>query len=216
MMMTLLVAQQEGDVVRVPKWPMDLAAFRRWARSGEFPHRGLYAFLNGSLWIDPSDELESHNQVKTEICSVLVNAVKDPSVGRIFSDRIGLTNVDADLCTEPDGMFARSASLHDRRVRLTRRANLPELIGSPDMVLEVISPTSAQKDALLLRDLYWRAGIPEYWLVDPALRMLQRHVLRDGQYAIVEAVGDSTIFKPDSFPGLKIPLARLWSLHGKS
>jgi Uma2 family endonuclease len=35
------------------------------------------------------------------------------------------------------------------------------------MVLEVVSPSSARKDTVDLLDLYWRAGIPEYWLVDP-------------------------------------------------
>jgi Uma2 family endonuclease len=41
-----------------------------------------------------------------------------------------------------------------------------ELLGTPDMVLEVISRTSVRKDTEVLRELYSRAGIPEYWLVD--------------------------------------------------
>jgi Uma2 family endonuclease len=41
-----------------------------------------------------------------------------------------------------------------------------ELEGTPDMVLEVVSPSSVQKDTVELRDLYWRAGVNEYWLVD--------------------------------------------------
>jgi Uma2 family endonuclease len=35
------------------------------------------------------------------------------------------------------------------------------------MVLEVVSPSSVRKDTVDMLDLYWRAGIPEYWLVDP-------------------------------------------------
>jgi Uma2 family endonuclease len=50
------------------------------------------------------------------------------------------------------------------------------------MVLEVVSTTSERKDTMTLRDLYWRAGIPEYWLVDargeePAFAIL-RHGAR--------------------------------------
>ena len=41
-----------------------------------------------------------------------------------------------------------------------------ELVGSPDWVLEILSPSSRRKDTKLLREAYFRAGIPEYWLVD--------------------------------------------------
>src|SRR5256885_8764701 len=41
-----------------------------------------------------------------------------------------------------------------------------ELEGTPDMVLEVVSESSVQKDTKRLRQLYWQAGIREYWLVD--------------------------------------------------
>ena len=34
------------------------------------------------------------------------------------------------------------------------------------MVLEVVSSSSVEKDTIILRDLYWQAGIREYWLVD--------------------------------------------------
>src|SRR5207245_883200 len=42
-----------------------------------------------------------------------------------------------------------------------------ELIGSPDMVLEVVSPTSVEKDTVRLVELYHRARVREYWLVNP-------------------------------------------------
>src|SRR5206468_3586568 len=41
------------------------------------------------------------------------------------------------------------------------------LEGTPDMALEVVSPGSVKKDTVDLVDVYWQAGIPEYWLVDP-------------------------------------------------
>ena len=40
-------------------------------------------------------------------------------------------------------------------------------MGIPDMVLEVVSPTSRHKDTVTLRGLYHRANIPGSWLVEP-------------------------------------------------
>lgn len=46
------------------------------------------------------------------------------------------------------------------------------------MVLEVVSRKSVQKDTVTLRDRYWRAGIPEYWLVDARKTPLSFDMLR--------------------------------------
>ena len=53
-------------------------------------------------------------------------------------------------------------------MRLVEREGqgIMELEGTPDQVLEIVSKSSVRKDTVLLRDLYFKAGISEYWLVD--------------------------------------------------
>jgi hypothetical protein len=46
----------EGRSVRVPAWVHDLASFRRWAWSDEFPDTGRICFLDGEVWIELSRE----------------------------------------------------------------------------------------------------------------------------------------------------------------
>jgi Uma2 family endonuclease len=41
-----------------------------------------------------------------------------------------------------------------------------EIVGSPDWVMEIVSPRSIKKDKVLLREAYFKAGVGEYWLVD--------------------------------------------------
>jgi Uma2 family endonuclease len=82
--------------------------------------------------------------------------------------------------------------------------------GHPDLVVEVISPGTGRVDRLLKRDAYAGLGVPEYWIIDPELRMLERLILRDGLYAIAEGHSDDATFRPASFKGLEIPLAELW------
>ena len=53
-----------------------------------------------------------------------------------------------------------------------------EIEGVPDMVLEVVSPKSVRKDKVVLRELYWQAGVPEYWLVDVRGQRLDFDILR--------------------------------------
>lgn len=185
--MTVFVAQDEAQAVEIPAWVRDLSSFRRWATSEDYPRRGQYAWLGGHLWADPSMERERHNQVKAAISYVLGPLALQEGIGRFYVDGMGLANAAADLATEPDGMFVSHASLKGGRVRLERREDSLEVVGSPDMVLEVVSPTSVQKDTVLLRDLYWRAGVREYWRADPRREDLVFDILRRGPKGFVAA-----------------------------
>jgi Uma2 family endonuclease len=82
--------------------------------------------------------------------------------------------------------------------------------GHPDLVVEVLSPSSRRYDRVTKLGWYAQLGVPEYWLVDPEMRTLERLVLRDGAYVIVTALADREPFRPDSFDGLELPLAKLW------
>ncbi len=81
--------------------------------------------------------------------------------------------------------------------------------GRPDLVIEVISPSSQRYDRVTKLRWYAQLGIPEYWLVDGTARTLERLVLR-GAYVIAASLAEDETFRPESFEGLEIPLAKLW------
>jgi Uma2 family endonuclease len=153
--------------IRVPEWVQDLDSFRRWTRSDEYPDQGEISFLGGLLWVDPSMERDVHNQIKTECTITLGGLVKVGRLGRFYADNMRLVHPEAGLSTEPDAMFVSQESLQRQRVQLQQGKDSLELVGSPDMVLEVVSPTSVEKDTVHLFDLYHKAGVREYWLVNP-------------------------------------------------
>lgn len=176
-----LSAVNVQDAVRIPAWVADLESFRRWARSGAMPENGWFSFLNGELWVDLSmEKFFTHNQVKDAFSelSVLVRASQS---GYYIPDRMLLSNSAAGLATEPDAAFAFWETMRSGKLRLlegTAQDRFIELEGTPDMVLEILSNTSVRKDTKILRDLYWRAGVREYWLVDALQTPLRFDILR--------------------------------------
>jgi Uma2 family endonuclease len=174
---------------QIPKEVVDLSSFRRWARSSHFPRRGRFSFLDGKLWVDMSpEELYSHNQAKGEISIVVGALVKKLRLGRFFHDRTLLSHVRAGLSTEPDGVFLSWDAWESRRIRLVRGSEgYMELKGTPDMTLEVVSKSSVRKDTVVLRRLYWQAGIPEYWLVDARGEKPSFEILRCARSGYVES-----------------------------
>jgi Uma2 family endonuclease len=165
-MSTIVLYENE---VHIPDGINTLAAFRRWLRSDGFPDAGRICFLQGQPWVDMSKEqIFTHNQVKQEFNLVIGSLAKTEGLGRYFPDGMLLTNDHANLASQPDGTFVTNRSFATRRVRLVEGENegYLEMHGSPDMVLEVVSASSVEKDTQTLPDLYWQAGIKEYWLVD--------------------------------------------------
>ena len=192
---TYIPRDRSGELV-VPSSAHTLAGFREWALSEDFPDRGQMTFAGGELIIDMSPELfETHNLIKTEITAVVYGLVKARRSGHVFSDRFLFSNSAAGVSTEPDAMFVAFATHRSGRCQLLR-ASRPgvgeELVGSPDWVLEILSPSSRRKDTKLLREAYFKAGISEYWLVDALGEEINFQVLVSGAdgYVAVEAQDD--------------------------
>jgi Uma2 family endonuclease len=174
------------ETVRVPDWVKDLESFRRWYLSDDFPNSGVISYIQKEVWLDLKMEELAHNQVKGEIASILTILVKKNRLGIYFQDRFRLINWKADLSTEPDGMFVLWDTLQNDQAKLVEgEKGWIELEGTPDMVLEVVSPSSVKKDTIKLRKSYWQAEIPEYWLVDVRNNRASFEILRYSSHRYV-------------------------------
>jgi Uma2 family endonuclease len=176
-----------AEVGEIPPDIVDLDSFRRWARSDEFPEEGRFSYLHGEIWVDLGmEQLLLHNQdkqVKARFNLVLRDLVGDEKLGYFFPDGTRFSSLDVDLSTQPDGLFVSYDAVQDLRVRFIEGAQhgYVEVVGSPEMVLEVVSNKSVQKDTKVLRELYWAAEIPEYWLVDARKGAARFDLLRRGK-----------------------------------
>ena len=79
---------------------------------------------------------------------------------------------DVDCILQPDLMVVCDQSKIDRH----------GVHGAPDLVIEILSPGTARYDKLIKFNLYQRAGVQEYWLVDPITRTVCVYVLEEGSY----------------------------------
>lgn len=159
------------DRIEVPETVFDLAGYRDWIKSDAYPDEIRTTYVDGEVLIDMSPEaLERHNKVKTAITAAIAEWVDSRDSGEVYSNRTLVTHEAASLSVEPDLTFVSWASFEQGRVRLVAKAGTSgdsvELVGSPDLVVEIVSDSSVRKDRILLRDAYGRAGVGEYWLID--------------------------------------------------
>jgi hypothetical protein len=97
----------ESEHIVIPVWVNDLASFRRWTNSDDFPEHGRICYLAGEIDIDLCREpIFTHVAVKGEIAAVLGQRVKNADRGLLLGDGARLSNVEADISVIPDALFA--------------------------------------------------------------------------------------------------------------
>ena len=127
--------------------------------------------------------LASPSDVHQTICAELLRQLANYLVGkqckvfpapfdvRIFEED-GDSPDDVDTVLQPDLMVVCDQNKVDQR----------GVHGAPDLVIEILSPSSLRCDRLVKFNLYQKAGVREYWIVDPDSRTVSVYTLEDGAY----------------------------------
>lgn len=104
---------------------------------------------------------------------------------------------------QPDIAFFQSSRRH--HVQLDRVTRVP-----PDVVVEVVSPSTAWNDLGRKKATFARFGVAEYWLLDPHIERLERHSLSDRDYALTFAAGPNEQFRSEILRDFSCPVDSLF------
>ncbi|MEW5784034.1 MAG: Uma2 family endonuclease [Bacillota bacterium] len=169
----------------------------------KIPEEPGYRFeiLEGILVKEPSPTMR-HQRVSRELGYRLITFFNhfDPE-GELFFAPLDVTLTTSNVL-QPDLLFVSGA-----RKEVMRKERID---GPCDLVVEIMSPTNRRKDRLRKMEIYRKAGIPHYWLVDPEENTLESFVLRDGNYALVFVGGPGDTFTHPEFPGLDLDLDKVF------
>jgi Uma2 family endonuclease len=135
----------------------------------------------------------THGAAKAEIATELQVRVTRPGLGSVFVDRARIASGPAQLSVEPDVVVVLWETIDTGKVRLVPKKRSAdrylETEGGPDVVVEVVSDSSVDKDLERLPPLYAAAGVPELWLTDARGANLRFDILtlQGGSYRPVAA-----------------------------
>src|SRR5215203_7270789 len=86
--------------------------------------------------------------------------------------------------------------------------------GSPDLVVEVLSPSTRYRDLGAKKRCHAAAGVPHYWIMDRRQRTLTARRLGQDGYHIAGVYGPGDTFTPNRFPGPRIVIEGLLDSRG--
>ena len=182
----------------VPGPPQGSWTYDDYAALPEDGHR--YEIVNGVLVMAPAPSPE-HQEIVLEIASYLRTHVKLAGLGRVFP-----APVDVDLGSknvfQPDVVVVLNAHLD--------RVAAKKIVGAPDLVVEVVSPGSGVMDRIAKYAVYARAGIPEYWIVNPLRETIEVFVLGDGEYHSLGVFQRQDMLPSRVVPGLPVRVGQFF------
>lgn len=164
--------------------------------------------IDGEIFLMAPAPSRGHQRISFEICRQLGNylegkrcqAYSAPFDVRLF-EKDGDTPEDVDTVVEPDiTIVCDRGKLDDHGCK-----------GAPDMVVEILSPSTRRHDRLVKLGLYQRAGVREYWIVDPENKAVQVLLLSNGLLLPHEDYGRGDVAKVNVLDGCFIELEKVFS-----
>ncbi len=135
-----------------------------------------YEVIFGALYMSNTPDL-LHQVVVTNIPQVLGPFVKAGRRGRLLVAPFEVRLPGIAQPVQPDALFVRA----ERREIVTAQS----VDGAPDLVVEVLSPSTARVDRAVKFSAYEQAGVQEYWMVHPKARFVEVFVLEGGGYVLL-------------------------------
>jgi Uma2 family endonuclease len=130
-----------------------------WQDAQLMPEDGKrYEAIDGELYVTPAPFLR-HQWIAGNLAAALRQLLMEPGHGWVFSAPIGVEFPETEEGVQPDIIFVstgHSQHLVEEGIR-----------GAPDLVVEILSPGTAERDRTIKLKLYRRHGVAEYWIADP-------------------------------------------------
>ena len=117
-----------------------------------------YEFIGGRLYVTAAPVIR-HQRISKRLEAALVRVLEDPGHGEVFYAPCLVEFPGVGDRVQPDLLFVSD----ERREIIGEK----QVLGAPDLVVEILSPSTAHRDRGIKLDLYARSGVRQYWIVDP-------------------------------------------------
>ncbi len=160
-----------------------------------------YEIIEGVLYVANAPSIE-HQYIVLKISGRLDLFVTEKKLGMVLTAPIEVHLSETTKPVQPDVLFIRTENQPTLGAKF--------FAGAPDLIVEVISPSSIRTDRHIKFDTYERFGVAEYWLVDSKARAVEVHTLARGEYALLGQYTGDEVITSQVLAGLEIVAGSLF------
>lgn len=170
----------------------------------QFPDDGQrHELIDGEHYVTPSPNIR-HQRISKRLFLLIEVWLQDHPLGEIFYAPLDVRFSMFDV-VEPDLLYVSN----ERAEALLAGEHVT---GSPDLIIEIASPSTRQRDETIKRRLYERSSVLEYWVVDPDIDVIRVYTRNADRFArpveLSREAGD--VLTTTLMPGLEIPLSHVF------
>ncbi len=162
-----------------------------------------YELIDGRLYMAPAPSWE-HQESSANLLSMLRDFVRANELGRVVASPIDVFLSDGDVL-QPDIVF-----ISNERLEIIRSDGLHS---APDLVVEVLSPSTARIDRTLKRERYAMFDVKEYWQADPIARTIIVLRARDGAFEQAGVFTEGMTIEMPLLPGLRVDVSAVFDYY---
>ena len=183
---------------------MVAAAPKKWTYD-ELPHDEEHPVecYDGELF-DMTSPLIQHQRIVLRLVMAIENWVQTNG-GEVFVGPVDLLIAPSRFLV-PDLCFYSAARAGERIEREDGRC----LVSPPDLVVEVVSPSTARNDRVRKMRIYAAFEVSNYWIIEPERGTVEAFSLRDNSYFLQDGFADEDTLRAPFFPGLELPLQTIF------
>ena len=164
------------------------------------PEDKRYELLDGELIMVASPNIP-HQRAERELAFQVIGFVKRHDLGVVLFAPTDVILSDTDV-VQPDLLFVS----HERAHIISHDA----IHGAPDLVVEILSPSTAQRDLTFKRRLYAKHGVKEYWQVNIDDRRITVLSLGDNDYEVAAIYGSGETLTSPVLPGFALAIDEIF------
>src|SRR3990170_2593365 len=156
--------------------------------------------VGGELLMTPSP-VPKHQRISRKIEFLIEKFVTENDLGEVFYAPYDV-HLDDENVVQPDMMFISKG-----RSKIIGEKNLQ---GAPDLVVEILSESTAYRDLIQKKKLYAKFGVKEYWIVVPEEKTIDIYSLKDKSYLLYKSYGKDATLESMSLRGFRIELKNIF------
>jgi len=162
------------------------------------PEDGLrHEIIDGEHFVNPSPSTQ-HQHVSKRLQYQIYTKIELAGLGVMFNAPMDVQLSENDI-VQPDLVVILNENV--------RKITPTKIKVAPNLVVEILSPSTSGNDQTIKKDLYERSGVTEYWVVDPFEQQVGQWILQDGKYVLAPK---AVILRLTIVENVEIDLDKVW------
>lgn len=155
-----------------------------------------YEIIEGELYMFPAPKPVHQKSVLNFGTKLNSFCLTNRQIGEVYIAPIDVRLPGLADPVQPDVVF-----IQQNRLRIVKEDYIE---GAPDFIAEVLSPSNWVVDRRKKFEIYAKAGVKEYWIIDPKVRTIEQFVLRDRNYELMGKFEEGDVISSTVVQGFQI------------